>query len=139
MNRMVDNEKNKKFVVAFWFTFAVAVIIFIGIFISINNRFKQASDLGLITINTTESIVPNEQNLVSASFSQDKTVNETIIQNSTLNEISQSGITANLGAGTDGNVVPKQQDTTLKPEVEEKKSLTFMAPVVRRNNYRLRR
>ncbi len=139
MNRMVDNEKNKKFVVAFWFTFAVAVIIFIGIFISINNRFKQASDLGLITINTTESIVPNEQNLISASFSQDKTVNETIIQNSTLNETSQSGITANLGAGTDGNVVSKQQDTTLKPEVEEKKPLTFMAPVVRRNNYRLRR
>lgn len=143
MNRMVDNEKNKKFMVIFWMTFVVAVVVFIGIFVSINNKFKESSDMGLLTINTTESVVPNDYNAVSASFSQDKTVNQVSNQNSNqvvnkiVNQVA-SGATANVTskpvsspANVENTTKPKQTSSVIdEPQTEVKKELSFMAPVV---------
>ena len=149
MNRMVDNEKNKKFMIIFGITFVIAVAVFIGIFVSINNKFKQSSDLGLLTINTTESIVPNDYNAVSASTSQDKTINQVAnqvnnqIENKVVNQIA-SGTTTNVTTSSSGvseskpilentstSKVQKQSSSVIdEPKVEEKKELSFMAPVV---------
>ena len=134
VNRMVNDEKNKKFfMIVFWITFAVAIAVFIGIFVSINNRFKQASDLGLLTINTTESVVPNDYGTVRASSSQDKTVNE--VKNQTVNQVT-SGLPINVSAGktnleSDDTVqTPKQTSSVIdEPQVEEKKELSFISPV----------
>ena len=137
MNRMVDNEKNKKFMIIFGVTFVIAVAVFIGIFISINNRLKATSDLGLLTINTTESVVPNENyNTVSASSSQDKTINE--VSNKVVNQVA-SGTTANVAASTASSNTTKNEAVTTEPvkqpssvidEPEKKKELSFMAPCV---------
>ena len=143
MNRMVNNEKDKKFMVIFWMTFVIAVIVFIGIFVSINNKFKESSDMGLLTINTTESVVPNDYNAVSASFSQDKTVNQVSnqISNQVVNKIVNqvaSGTTTNVTSkpsNSSENVTksttPKQTSSVIdEPQAEVKKELSFMAPVV---------
>ena len=140
---MVNNEKNKKLVITFWVTFIVAAAVFIWIFVSINNKFKENSDLGLLTINTTEDVVPNDEDSVTASSSEDKTINE--VQNSILNQTAV-GKTANVSSETTTNLENKvQTKNTVKPaetventpKVEEKKQLSFMAPVVRRNYNRL--
>lgn len=145
---MIDKEKNKKYVVIFWMTFIIAVIAFIWIFVSINNRFKESSDLGLLTINTTEDVVPNDYNLVSASSSEDKSINE--VQNSVLNQIA-TGKVSNVLASTstleNQNTIKTtssqetNKSTTISEETnkveEEKKELSFIAPVARRNYNRL--
>lgn len=142
MNRMVNKEKDKKFIIVFGITFVIAVAVFIGIFVSINNKLKSTSNLGLLTINTTESIVPNENyNAVSASSSQDKTINS--VTNRVVNQIS-SGTTANVAASsstasneTQEKVISSQSTAQEKKQVssvidepEPKKELSFMAPVV---------
>lgn len=141
LNRMVNQEKDKKFMIIFGVVFVIALAIFIGIFVSINNRFKAASNLGLISINTTESLVPNESsNTTAVSFSQDKTVNE--VQNKVINQVA-SGTTANVTAGkstsSDNQVItnkitedkePVKNASSVIDEPEVKKELSFMAPVV---------
>ena len=135
MNRIVNNEKNKKYIVIFLMTFAIAVAVFIGIFVSINNRFKESSDLGLLTINTTEDVVPNNQSSVSASSTDDKTINE--VQDSHVNQTAV-GKSTNVSAGSTSlenkvevkNTVKKAETVENEPKVE-KKELSFVAPVVR--------
>ena len=133
MNRMVNNEKNKKFfMIVFWLTFAVAIAIFIGIFVSVNNKFKEASEIGLLTINTTESIVPNESGTLSASSTQDKTING--VRNIVANLVT-GGMTGNVSAGkiTSEETEPETSKATSsvidEPEVKEDKELSFIAPV----------
>ena len=133
MNRMVNNEKNKKFfMIVFWLTFAVAIAIFIGIFVSVNNKFKEASEIGLLTINTTESIVPNESGTLSASSTQDKTING--VRNIVANLVT-GGMTGNVSAGkiTSEETVPETPKATSsvidEPEAKEYKELSFIAPV----------
>lgn len=143
MNRMVNKGNDKKFMIIFGITFVIAVIVFIGIFVSINNRLKSTSDLGLLTINTTERIVPNSNyNTQSASASQDKTINS--VSNKSLNQIA-SGKSANVSApsttsensGGKANSQTsastnqaKKQASSVIDEPEAKKELSFMAPVV---------
>ena len=140
MNRIVNNEKNKKYIVIFWMTFAIAVAVFIWIFFSINNRFKESSDLGLLTINTTEDVVPNYQNTVSASSTDDKTINE--VQNSSVNQTAV-GKTSNVLADSTLENRVQEKNTVKQPETVEneskveKKELSFIAPVARRNHNRL--
>ena len=139
MNRIVDNKKNKKFIIVFGVTFVTALAVFIGIFISINNRFKQVSDLGLLTVNTTESIVPND-NSVSTSYSQDKTVND--VSNKIVNQIA-SGNTSNVTSSTSSSskktnqTIENESSTQATSQVistidehEVKKELSFMTPAV---------
>lgn len=138
LNRMVNQEKDKKFLIIFGAVFLISLAVFIWIFISINNRFKANSDLGLLTINTTESLVPNEsQNTLQASSSQDKTINEV---SRTMNQIA-SGKTANVTASgtiSTENKVTKVENTaelsapasSVIDEPEPKKELSFMAPCV---------
>ena len=136
---MVNQEKDKKFIIIFGIIFIVSLAVFIGIFVTINNRFKATSDLGLLTINTTESIIPNENyNTAQASSSQDKTVNEA--KNTIVNQTA-SGETANVLSGTTSSNTKLSNDNAIQvskqvssvidePEPETKKELNFIAPVV---------
>lgn len=134
LNRMVNRENDKKWMIIFGITFAIALIVFIGIFVSLNNQFKATSDLGLLTVNTTESIVPNDtKNTLSVSFSQDKTVNQ--VENKQIT----SGITVNTEAAPSAStdlvtISEKSKDVkqaeNIVDEPEIKKELAFMAPVV---------
>jgi len=128
LNRMVNGEKDKKFLITFVIVFAISLVIFIGIFVSINNRFKAASQLGLLAINTKDEVVPN--NTASVSSSQDKTINEIA------NKVT-SGKTANVSAAPDKSqktveetvqTSSKEDNKQEEPEVE--KELEFMAPAV---------
>ena len=141
VNRMTNHEKNKMFTITFWVTFGIALIVFIGIFISVSNKLKSTSDLGLITINTTESIVPNDNTAIGASSSQDKTINEVqnTIENTTVNQVA-SGTTKNVTVAkqTGDDEVEKEIKKEEKEKVpssvidepEKKKELAFMAPAV---------
>ena len=132
---MVNQEKDKKFIIVFGIVFAISIAIFIWIFISINNRFKSASDLGLLAINTTESIVPNFSNITAASSSQDKTVND--VTNSIVNQIA-NGKTSNLTSSVivekneENNKIkePPKQASSVIDEPVPKKELSFVAPCV---------
>lgn len=138
---MVNQENDKKFIIIFGIVFAIALVIFIGIFVSINNRFKANSDLGLVTVNTTESIVPNSNdNTASASSSQDKTINE--VSNRVINQVA-SGKTSNVTASStlsnttsenkdkvENKVQQNKQASSVIDEPEVQKELEFMAPCV---------
>ena len=136
---MVNQEKDKKFIVIFGVVFLISLLVFVGIFLWMNHRFKTTADMGLLTINTTESMVPNESyHTAEASFSQDKTINQV-----TKKEEMTSGIVANMTvAGTVSNtnstsesvkkeatVVAAKQKSSVIDEPETKKELSFMAPV----------
>lgn len=132
MNRMVNQEKDKKFIIVFGIVFAISLVVFIGIFISINNRFKAASDLGLLTINTKESVVPNDSQ--EASSTQDKSVNE--IANRTVNQ-GTMGKVANVSSSESASSLNEnavqtvtQETSSVDEEPEVKKELSFMAPCV---------
>ena len=133
---MVNKEKDKRFLIVFGITFIIAMIVFIAIFVSINNKFKSTSDLGLLTLNTTESIVPNE-NSVSASSSQDKSINQ-VANDASIKNVNQiaSGTSANVSASVVANekkeskVQAVKKQSSVIDEPETKKELEFMAPVV---------
>lgn len=140
MNRVVNQEKDKKFLIIFGIIFVISLAVFIWIFISISNKFKANSDMGLLKISTAESLVPND-NTAQASFSQDKTINEVTNQaeNQIANKIvnqTASGKTANVTAAvtvennkTSENVetVAKQPSSVID-EPEPKKEISFIAP-----------
>lgn len=132
---MVNQEKDRKFLIIFGIVFVVSLAVFIGIFVAVNNRLKASSDIGLVTINTTESIVPNSETQ-SASSSQDRTVNE--VANKTVSQTA-SGRAANVTApaSTSTNTVAAsntvetvKQPSSVIDEPEAKKELSFMAPCV---------
>lgn len=156
MNRIVNQKDDKKFIITFMIFFIVALVIFISIFVSINNKFKETSDLGLLTINTTESIVPNDNiNTSMASASQDKSINDIVnsannrVSNQVLNQITSgektnvtSSTTINSASNTinlvsNSNKVNKTENVENESkasgvidEPEIKKEISFMAPVV---------
>ena len=134
---MVNQEKDKSFIVVFGIIFMISLAIFIGIFIFINNRFKAATDIGLLTINTSESVVPNENyNTTTASASQDKTINQ-VINKSEITSGATSNVTAATSTSNTNQTVKKEntiqtakQASSVIDEPEPKKELAFIAPVV---------
>lgn len=135
---MVKKEKDNKFIIIIGIIFVIAVAVFIGIFVTLNNRLKSASNLGLLTINTTESIVPNENyNSVTVSSSEDKSINS--VSNKAVNQIT-SGKTGNVSSSVTTSANKVQSESTQKKvdkqvssvidEPEVKKELAFIAPVV---------
>ena len=131
---MVNQEKDKKFVIIFGVVFAISLAVFIWIFVSINNRFKSASDLGLLAINTKEEVVPNDTK--EASSTQDKSIGD--MANKIINQMA-SGKTANVTASTTADsesevsqdtVQTAAQEDVVTNEPETKKELSFMAPCV---------
>lgn len=134
---MVNQEKDKNFIVIFGIIFIISLLIFIGIFIFINNRFKAASDIGLLTINTADSVVPNDSyNIATASSSQDKTINQ-VINRAEMASGETSNVTAagsvsnsNQAIKKDNTVQTVKQESSVIDEPEPKKEISFMAPVV---------
>jgi murein DD-endopeptidase MepM/ murein hydrolase activator NlpD len=137
-----ENEKYKKVIIAFWVTLVIALIAFVAIFVSFSRRLKSTADMGLLTINTITSVVPNDENGVkSASFSQDKSINE--VSNSVLSQISKgsNGQITNVTSKqeinenkTESNSLEKVTNDTVDTSSEnttvvQEKPLEFCAPV----------
>lgn len=136
MKDFFENEKYKKVVVAIWLVVAVAIIAFVAIFISFSKKLKSTADIGLLTSNSVNVVVPNNETK-TASTSEDKDINA--VANEVLNKIdntaattknvsseekvSENKIKENVAAAN-----PENKDKT-EEKKEEKKPLEFMAPV----------
>jgi murein DD-endopeptidase MepM/ murein hydrolase activator NlpD len=115
------------------------------VFITFSQKLKSTADIGLLTINTTTSVVPNDFNgTEETSTTSDKNINE--VANESLNQISNgtSGITTNtasqkeivinnsVSTNTISNTIETStgvSSNTTEEDVEEKKELKFQAPV----------
>jgi murein DD-endopeptidase MepM/ murein hydrolase activator NlpD len=145
MKNFLKDEKYKKIMIAFWITLMVAIVTFVVVFITFSQKLKSTADIGLLTINTTTSVVPNDFNgTEETSTTSDKNINE--VANESLNQISNgtSGITTNtasqkeivinnsVSTNTISNTIETsmvEASNTTEEEVEEKKELKFQAPV----------
>ena len=138
-----ENWKYSKIMVVFWAVLIIALITFLAIFVTFSKRLRNTADMGLITLNTTTSVVPNDEGEAqSASSSQDKTINE--VSNSVVSQISKGNSVASVNvtakkeventAKADDAVENESQNSNAddsKEEVTEevKKEISFMAPV----------
>lgn len=148
MKDFFGDEKYKKIIIAFWVILGIAIAVFAVIFMSFSRKLKNTADMGLVTINTTTSVVPNglENNTTTlSSTTSDKDINE--VANEALKQISNgvSGETLNISSkeeikntsnktdkdiakSTEGEENKTKVETSAKPAEEEKKELKFEAP-----------
>ena len=66
MKSFLKDDKNRKIIMAFWVTLIVAIIAFFIMFMNFSRRLKSTADIGLLTGNTVNVVLPNE-NTASAS------------------------------------------------------------------------
>ncbi|MCI8309750.1 MAG: M23 family metallopeptidase [Clostridia bacterium] len=150
MKDFFGDEKYKKIIIAFWITLIVAIITFVVIFITFSKRLRNTADMGLLTINTTTSVVPNSSDTVeSTSTTTDKDINEVakdvlnqisnetnVVKNNTKKEVAKSGNNLeanNPNANTSNDNVTGTNNKVEEPVVakeEVKKELKFEAPTV---------
>lgn len=139
------SEKYKKVLIAFGITFGVTVVTFAVIFISYTQRLKSTPNYGLVTTNTINSVVDNEDDDVSqTSGTDDMGINEAM--NEVLNNLNSTnsvqGETLNTAATSTENTessenevasVEPEENTAVsseEPEVEEEpEPVSFVAPV----------
>jgi len=97
MKSFLKDDKNRKIIMAFWVTLIVAIIAFFIMFMNFSRRLKSTADIGLLTGNTVNVVLPND-NTTSASTSEDKDINS--VANSVLNKIENEtqAITQNVTA-----------------------------------------
>lgn len=145
MKRMVENEKTKKMLVIFWTTFMIAVVAFVIIFITFSKKLKSTADIGLLTSNSVNVVVPNT-GVESTSISSDKDINT--VANEVLDKIDNEtqASTQNVNAkeevnstslNIDEKTTSSSENTSQlnetpsieNEEVEETKPLEFCAPV----------
>lgn len=145
MKDFFGDEKYKKIIIAFWVILGIAIAVFAVIFMSFSRKLKSTADMGLVTINTTTSVVPNglENNTTTlSSTTSDKNINEAT--NEALKQISNgvSGETLNISSKEEIKNTNKETakdvtkntenkakvETSAPPVKEEKKELKFEAP-----------
>ncbi len=94
MKEFFGNEKYKKLVIAFWVSLTIAVVTFVVLFIMFSQRLKNTSDIGLLSVNTINNVVPNNSvNTKVVSSSEDRNINE--VANEILNDISSNNTVLN--------------------------------------------
>ena len=131
------SEKYKKVLVAFGITLAVTVVTFAIIFVSYSQKLKSTSDYGLVTTNTINSVVDNEETS-ETSESDDLSINEAMnevldninttnsVQGNTLNTTSTA--TENTASSESTSNTNQSVETTETVE-EEEEPVSFIAPV----------
>ena len=140
------SEKYKKVLIAFGITLGLTVVTFAVIFISYTQKLKNTSDYGLVTTNTINSVVDNEnENVSQTSGSDDLSINEALnktldnfnnansVQGETLNTTSTSteNVATSEKSKTDESTESTNTETTeeTSQEVEESEPVSFIAPV----------
>lgn len=138
------SEKYKKVLIAFGITLGLTVVTFAVIFISYTQKLKNTSDYGLVTTNTINSVVDNEnKNVSQTSGSDDLSINEALnqtldnfnntnsVQGETLNTTSTSTENVATSKESETNVSNESVETTeeTSQEVEESEPVSFIAPV----------
>lgn len=138
------SEKYKKVLIAFGITFAITVVTFAIIFVSYSQKLKNNSSYSLITTNTINSVVDNDEDVSQTSGTDDANINDAMneVLTNLENENSIQGETLN----TTSNVIENtaiEQNTTLTQTTEnlvstateeskepEAEPVSFVAPVV---------
>lgn len=136
MGKFLESEKYKKLVFVFWVTLAVAVVTFIIVFTTFSKKLKSTADIGLLTSNTVNVVVPNND-IEKTSISEDKDINA--VANEVLSKI-DNGITntpakapeveSKKEVTTNNVAVTTEKKDTKEVKKEEEKPLAFVAPVV---------
>jgi murein DD-endopeptidase MepM/ murein hydrolase activator NlpD len=117
MKDFFGEKKYKKIIIAFWITLIVAIATFVIIFITFSQKLKNTADMGLLTLNTTTSVVPNSIETKEASTTSDKDINE--VAKETLNQIS------NGTSGTTGNIASKEEVTLKNTSISNSSNITI--------------
>lgn len=137
MRDFFGNEKYRKIIIAFWITLMVAIVTFVVIFLNFTKKLKNTSDIGLLSTNTVNDVLPNNDvSTKSASTTDDKNINA--VANQILNDISSDNKTSKQAATS--NVSGKEEVSknenkaevkkeVVKEETPEVKALEFSAPV----------
>ena len=156
MKDFFGDEKYKKIIIAFWIILAIAIAVFAIVFVTFSKKLKNTADMGLLTINTTTSVVPNSDTAPS-STTTDKDINAVAddalkqisngISGETSNTASKkevgtnraSNTTSNINSATNTEALSNVQntnatdnnevETSAKATEETKKELKFEVPV----------
>lgn len=137
------SEKYKKVLIAFAITFGVTAVTFAIIFISYTQKLKNNSSYSLITTNTINSVVDNEENISQTSGTSDASINEVmnevldnfnstnLVQGETLNTTSTSteNTISTENIETQNSASTTNAETEAINEVEEQEPVSFIAPV----------
>jgi murein DD-endopeptidase MepM/ murein hydrolase activator NlpD len=78
-----EDDKTNKMIGIFCIVLVISVIVFLIIFSMYNKKLKEEANLSVLEIGAVNTIVPNDENTLVTSSSQDKTVND--ISNNSVN------------------------------------------------------
>lgn len=136
MREFFGNEKYRKIILAFWITLMVAIITFVILFVTFSKRLKDTSDIGLLSLNTVNNVVPNNADSSAVSTTEDKNINQ--VANEILNNLDTNTV---ISSGETGNVSAKQEvveneaqveipkEEKIEDEKKEETPISFIAPV----------
>lgn len=130
-----EEQKIKRIASMFSITLVLAVVIFLTVFVMYNKKLKAESNSNMESLGKLNEIVSNE-NLTETSFSTDKTVSNTVenatnvnnVNNTTKKTSKKSVATTPVDSKVE-NTLAENSNTVSEEKVEEKKELSFMAPV----------
>lgn len=131
-----EEQKIKRIASMFSITLVLAVVIFLTVFVMYNKKLKAESNSNMESLGKLNEIVSNE-NLTETSFSTDKTVSNTVENTTNMNNVSNTGKTQSSKKSVATTPVDSKVENTpientntvAEEKVEEKKELSFMAPV----------
>ncbi len=131
-----EEEKIKRIASIFSVTLVLAVVIFLTVFVMYNKKLKAESNSNMESLGKLNEIVSNE-NLTETSFTTDKTVSNTVenttntnnVSNTTKAQKTKKTVNTTPVSSTVGNTVTENTNTVPSESVEEKKELSFIAPV----------
>lgn len=133
-----EEQKIKRIATVFSVTLVLAIVVFLTIFVMYNKKLKAESSSDIERLGKLNEIVSNDD-LEETSYSKDMTVANSIsntVTNSSKNNNEVSNVTKSKTKNT-VNTTPIQavvenkvnENTVVEEPVEEKKELSFMAPV----------
>lgn len=131
-----EEQKIKRIASIFSVTLVLAVVIFLTVFVMYNKKLKAESNSNMESLGKLNEIVSNE-NLTETSFSTDKTVSNTVentagetnTANTTKSQNTKKSVDKTAVNAKVENTTAQNTNSVTEEKVEEKKELSFMAPV----------
>ena len=131
-----EEQNIKRIASIFSVTLVLAVVIFLTVFVMYNKKLKAESNSNMESLGKLNEIVSNE-NLTETSFSTDKTVSNTVentagetnTANTTKSQNTKKSVDKTAVNAKVENTTAQNTNSVTEEKVEEKKELSFMAPV----------
>jgi murein DD-endopeptidase MepM/ murein hydrolase activator NlpD len=111
-----EDDKKNKTITIFFAVLVISVIAFFIVFSMYNKKLKEEANLSVLNIGIVNTIVPNDVNAVVTSSSQDKTVNNSMVNNTknTVNATNSSNILENKNVNNNSNSATNTEKNTSK-------------------------